>query len=224
MNETDDDGWAGVTWNQPSQHAPQLRAGRLRPSAHAPDGVRVRAAVCARQLATRWRRWSRTGRSTASVVVVGHAVHDRRRQRPAAAAAAQQTINVIGDAEAGLRRGRPDEQWYDPACLLAAGQRLGQHAAATPSAGRELERRRLAVPDDSVRALSQLEFRVESQNVLNHAQWGNPVTGLHRPELHADPLHSTGHRARCSWACASRSSSIVRESVPEQHLLLRLFL
>ena len=33
----------------------------------------------------------------------------------------------------------------------------------------------------------RVEFRAESQNVFNHAQWANPVTGLHRPELHAHP-------------------------------------
>ena len=44
---------------------PQLRAGRLRPSAHAADGLRLRAAVRAATARTR-RRSSRTGRSTAS--------------------------------------------------------------------------------------------------------------------------------------------------------------
>ncbi len=30
---------------------------------------------------------------------------------------------------------------------------------------------------------SRLEFRVESQNVFNHAQWGNPVTGFTNPNF-----------------------------------------
>jgi hypothetical protein len=29
----------------------------------------------------------------------------------------------------------------------------------------------------------RLEFRVESQNVLNHAQWGTPVTGFTNPNF-----------------------------------------
>ena len=29
----------------------------------------------------------------------------------------------------------------------------------------------------------QLEFRAESQNVFNHAQWGNPVTGFTNPNF-----------------------------------------
>ena len=45
LNETDDDGWVGLTWNQAVADRPQLRARGLRPSAHAPDGLRVRAAL-----------------------------------------------------------------------------------------------------------------------------------------------------------------------------------
>ena len=47
-----------------------------------------------------------------------------------------QTINVTGDPEPGFGEAGPDEQWYDPAAVLAAGQRLGQQRTQPRSADR----------------------------------------------------------------------------------------
>ena len=40
----------------------------------------------------------------------------------------------------------------------------------------------LAVPHDSI-GHYRFEIRVESQNVLNHPQWGNPNTGFTDPNF-----------------------------------------
>ena len=48
LNEADADGWTGVDLESAVAVRPQLRARRLRPSAHAADGLRLRAALDAR--------------------------------------------------------------------------------------------------------------------------------------------------------------------------------
>jgi len=88
-----------------------------------------------------------------------------------------QTINVTGDAKPGFGEAGPDEQWYDPTLFSQPGNAWGNSG-----------RNQFRGPgnwnlDFSVfRAIPfghyRLEIRAESQNVLNHAQFGNPVTGF----------------------------------------------
>ena len=65
LNETDDDGWVALTWNQASQlHRNYARAGYDRP--HMLQMGFVYELPFARTAPTPWRTWSRTGRSTGS--------------------------------------------------------------------------------------------------------------------------------------------------------------
>jgi outer membrane receptor protein involved in Fe transport len=93
-----------------------------------------------------------------------------------------QTINVTGDPEPGFGEAGPDEEWYDPSAFSQPGNAWGNSA-----------RNGFRGPgnwnlDFSVfRAITfghyRMELRAESQNVMNHAQFGNPVTGFTDPNF-----------------------------------------
>jgi hypothetical protein len=93
-----------------------------------------------------------------------------------------QTINVSGDPEPGFGEAGPDEPWYDPNAFSQPGNawgNSGRNAFRGPSNWNL---------DFSVfRAVAfghyRLEFRAESQNILNHPQFGNPVTGFTDPNF-----------------------------------------
>ena len=82
-NETDDDGWAGLTWNGAEPVEPQLCDRRLRSAARLSDGVRLRAALQVERDPAIARRTgcSATGRSTASTA----RMRARRSRSPRAA-------------------------------------------------------------------------------------------------------------------------------------------
>jgi hypothetical protein len=90
----------------------------------------------------------------------------------------QQTINVVGDAKPGFGEAGPNEFWYDPAVFSFAAANAwgnsGRNAFRGPS-NWNLDASLFRVFPIGGR---RLELRVESQNVFNHAQWGNPVTGF----------------------------------------------
>ena len=106
MNEIDDDGWATLAWSQPSQMSPQLRAGWVRPSAHAADGLRVRAALCAQQHQSGGVHSQELAGQRDRVVSVRPAVQRGRRQRPAAAAGRHADDQRHRQPAAGLRQSR----------------------------------------------------------------------------------------------------------------------
>jgi outer membrane receptor protein involved in Fe transport len=93
-----------------------------------------------------------------------------------------QTINVTGNPEPGFGEAGPDEPWYDPTLFSQPGNAWGNS-----------ERNQFRGPsnwnlDFSVFRMIpfgqyRLEIRAESQNVLNHAQFGNPVTGFTDPNF-----------------------------------------
>jgi hypothetical protein len=89
----------------------------------------------------------------------------------------QQTINLIGDAKPGFGEPGPDEQWYDPAVFAqpgAAWGNTGRNQFRGPGNWNLDASMFRTIPFGHYR----LELRVESQNVFNHAQWGNPETGF----------------------------------------------
>ncbi len=88
-----------------------------------------------------------------------------------------QTINVTGEPSAGFGEAGPDEQWYDPSVFAQPGNawgNTGRNAFRAPS-NYNLDASLFRVIPIGTR---RLELRVESQNVLNHPQWGIPVTGF----------------------------------------------
>jgi hypothetical protein len=88
-----------------------------------------------------------------------------------------QTINVTGDPQPGFGEAGPNERWYDPAAFSQPGNAWGNS-----------ERNAFRGPGNYNLDFSifrtipfshyRLEIRAESQNVLNHPQFGNPVTGF----------------------------------------------
>jgi hypothetical protein len=92
--------------------------------------------------------------------------------------AGQQTINVIGEAKPGFGEAGPDETWYDPAVFAQPGNEWGnsgRNAFRGPSNWNVDASLFRIIPFGSH---YRAEIRVESQNVFNHAQWGNPDTGF----------------------------------------------
>ena len=202
LNETDDDGWTGRDVEPAVAVSPQLRAGRLRPSAHAADGLRVRAALLRESTDPVALRGQELADQRHRVVDVGHAVHDRRRQRPAAAAGRHADDQRDRRGQAGLRRGgtRTSSGTTRPCSTSAGGNawgNSGRNAFRGPSNWNLDASLFRTIPFGHY----SVEIRVESQNVFNHAQWGNPVTGFTDANFmrirawHASAAHGTGRRA-----------------------------
>jgi outer membrane receptor protein involved in Fe transport len=88
-----------------------------------------------------------------------------------------QSINVSGNPKGGFGEAGPDEQWYDPASFSQPGNAWG-------NSGRNQFRgpSNWNVDMSLFRTIPfghyKIEIRAESQNVFNHAQWGNPNTSF----------------------------------------------
>ena len=93
-----------------------------------------------------------------------------------------QTINVVGTAEPGFGEAGPDQPWYDPKAFAQPGNAWG-------NSGRNAFRGpgNWNLDASLFRTIQfghyRMEIRAESQNVLNHAQFGNPVTGFTDPNF-----------------------------------------
>jgi outer membrane receptor protein involved in Fe transport len=88
-----------------------------------------------------------------------------------------QSINVSGNPKGGFGDAGPNEPWYDPSAFSQPGNEWG-------NSGRNQFRgpSNWNVDMSLFRTIAfghyRLEIRAESQNVFNHAQWANPVTGF----------------------------------------------
>ena len=93
-----------------------------------------------------------------------------------------QTINATGDPEPGFGEAGPNEQWYDPAAFSQPGNawgNTGRNQFRGPGNWNLDFSLFRTIPFGHYR----VEIRAESQNVFNHAQWGNPVTGFTDPNF-----------------------------------------
>jgi len=93
-----------------------------------------------------------------------------------------QTINLTGEADPGFGEAGPDEQWYDPKLFSQPGNawgNTGRNQFRGPGNWNLDFSLFRAIPFGHYR----MEIRAESQNVMNHAQWGNPVTGFTDPNF-----------------------------------------
>ena len=93
-----------------------------------------------------------------------------------------QSANVTGELKGGFGEAGPDQQWYDPSQFSQPGNawgNSGRNAFRGPNNWNLDFSLFRAFPIGSRR----LELRAESQNVFNHAQWANPVTGLTDPNF-----------------------------------------
>ena len=182
LNETDDDGWVGLTWNQPSQiHRNYARAGFDRPHMlqmgfvyEIPFGRDSDSPVA--QVVKNW-QVSGIGSWLSGTPFTIAGDNGLLQQQ-----GGQQTINVQGEPKGGFEEAGPDGRWYDPSLFSQPGNawgNTGRNAFRGPS-NWNLDASLFRVIPIGTR---RLEFRVESQNVLNHAQWGNPVTGFTDPNF-----------------------------------------
>lgn len=178
LNEADEDGWTGpLTWNQPSQlHRNYARAGFDRP--HMLQMGFVYELPFAREssnpVAQIVKNWQINGIASflsGTPFTIGGSNTLLQQQ------GGTQTINVVGEAKPGFGEAGPNEPWYDPAIFAQPGNEwgnTGRNAFRGPSNWNVDASLFRTIPFGQRR----IEIRVESQNVFNHAQWGNPVTGF----------------------------------------------
>jgi outer membrane receptor protein involved in Fe transport len=178
LNEADEDGWTGpLTWNQPSQlHRNYARAGFDRP--HMLQMGFVYEIPLARdssnpvaQIVKNWQINGIASFLSGTPFTIGGDNGLLQQQ------GGTQTINVIGTAKPGFGEAGPNEPWYDPAIFAQPGNEWGnsgRNAFRGPSNWNVDASLFRAIPFGHYKA----EIRVESQNVFNHAQWANPVTGF----------------------------------------------
>ena len=91
---------------------------------------------------------------------------------------------MVGDVHRGFGDPGPDEQFYDPAGFAqpvgAVWGNSGRNQFRGPSNWNLDASLFRTIP---IRDNKRFEIRVESQNVLNHPQWGNPNTSITDPNF-----------------------------------------
>ena len=182
LNETDDDGWVGLSWNQPSQmHRNYARAGYDRPHVlqmgfvyELPFGKDSAHPVA--QVVKNWQINGIASWMSGTPFTVGG---DNGLLQQVGGT---QTINVQGEPAGGFGKAGPDEQWYDPSVFSQPANEWGnsgRNSFRGPSNWNVDASLFRVVPIGTRR----LELRVESQNAMNHTQWGNPITGFTDPNF-----------------------------------------
>ncbi len=182
LNMVDDDGRAVVTWSQPSQfdrnyayagydrpHMLQLGFVYELPFARDASGVLA-------QLVKNWQVNGIGSWLSGTPFSVGGDNGLLQQQ------GGFQSANVTGELKGGFGEAGPDERWYDPAQFSQPGNawgNSGRNAFRGPSNWNVDFSIFRGFPIGRYR----LEFRAESANVFNHAQWGNPITGLTDPNF-----------------------------------------
>ncbi len=177
LNETDDDGWVGLTWNQPSQrHRNYARAGYDRPHMLQMGFVYEIpfARHSAHPVALVVKNWQINGiGSFLSGTPFSIGGDNGLLQQ----VGGLQSINVTGTPKGGFGEAGPNAQWYDPSVFSQPGNawgNSGRNAFRGPSNWNLDASLFRTIPFGT----RKIEIRAESQNVFNHAQWGNPVTGF----------------------------------------------
>jgi len=94
----------------------------------------------------------------------------------------EQTINMIGTAKPGFGEAGPDEEWYDPSVFAQPRNEWG-NSGRNAFRGPGNWNLDFSLFRTFTFGRYQMEFRAESQNVFNHAQFGNPVTGFTNPNF-----------------------------------------
>jgi outer membrane receptor protein involved in Fe transport len=182
LNEADDDGWVGLSWNQPSQLSRNYaRAGYDRPHmlqmgfVYELPWMRESTGI----LPMLVKNWQVNGiyswvSGTPFTVGGDNAALQQR--------AGTQTANVTGELSGGFGEAGPNEPWYDPSAFSQPGNawgNSGRNAFRGPANWNLDFSLFRAIPFGRYR----VELRAESTNVFNHTQWGNPVTGLTDPNF-----------------------------------------
>jgi hypothetical protein len=181
-NEANDDGWVGLTWNQPSQLSRNYAPGGRDRTHNLQMGFVYQlpfAKTSTSPVALAVKDWQISGIASwisgAPFLIAGD-------NGLLSQVAGQQTIDLIGTAKPGFGEAGPNEQWYDPSVFAQPGNKWGNtgrnqfRGPGNWNLDASLFR---AIPFGHYKA----EIRAESANVFNHAQWGNPVTGFTDPNF-----------------------------------------
>ena len=183
LNETDDDGYVTLLWNQDSQiDRNYARAGYDRPHMvqmgfvyELPffrDATGVLPAIL--------KAWQINGigswvSGTPFTVDGDNGLLNQQ--------GGQQTAQVTGRARGRLRYGRPERAVVRPDASSASRATRGATRAATRSADPSNWNLDFSLFKAFPIGSRRIEFRAESTNVFNHTQWGNPVTSLTDPNF-----------------------------------------
>src|SRR5262249_26487131 len=93
-----------------------------------------------------------------------------------------QTSNVVGNAQPGFGLAGPNQQWDEPRVFAQPRNAWGDSGRNQfPGPGNWKMGAALLprTPAGHYRA----EIRIESQNIMNHPQWGTPITGFTDPNF-----------------------------------------
>jgi outer membrane receptor protein involved in Fe transport len=177
-DEADDDGWVGLTWNQPSQMSRNYAtAGYDRPHmlqmgfVYELPFLRDSSSAVAQVV----KHWQLNGIGS---WLSGKPFSIGGDNGLLQQVGGFQSINVVKEAKPGFGKAGPNEQWYDPSVfdttqVNAWGNSARNQFRAPGNWNLDASVFRV-IPFGHYRA----EIRAESQNVFNHAQWGAPVTGF----------------------------------------------
>ena len=175
-NETDEDGWATLSWSQPSQlHRNFAIAGYDRTHNFQMAFVYELpfAKGSSNPLALVVRDWQINGIFSAysglPFTMGGNNTALNQRQ-------GLQTIDLV----APLRRvgePGPDEVYFDPASFAEPGAKWG-NTERNQFRGPGVWNLDFSIFRTFPFGRYRAEFRLESTNILNHTRWGNPVTGF----------------------------------------------
>jgi outer membrane receptor protein involved in Fe transport len=182
FNVADDDGGVGLTWNQPSQmHRNYALAGYDRP--HMLQMGFVYELPWGREAygpaAQIIKNWQINGIASWLSGTPFNVAGDNGLLQQVGGL---QSANVQGRPTGGFGTAGPNEAWYDPLLFSQPGNawgNLGRNSLRGPG-NWNLD---FSVFRTFPIGTRRLEFRAESQNVFNHAQFGNPVTGITDPNF-----------------------------------------
>lgn len=181
MDVTDDDG-GGYTWAQESQFSRNyalagfdrthtLQMGFVYELPFARDGKSIAA-----KLVQGWQLNGIASFLSGRPFTIGGSNNQLQQQ------GGQQTIDVIGDVNRGFGDPGPDQKFYDPAGFAQPGNKWGnsgRNQFRGPSNWNLDASLFRTIPFGRY----HVELRVESQNVMNHPQWGNPNTSFTDPNF-----------------------------------------
>jgi hypothetical protein len=181
QNETDDDGWVGLDWNQPSQRSRNFalagydrthnfQMGFLYDIPGGKNSTNPVALVI--------RDWQLNGvysfySGTPFSINGDNTLLNQRGGR--------QTIDLIAPLQQTGKAG-PNEQFYSKDLFAQPGNKWG-NTGRNQFRGPNVYNLDLGLFRGFPVGRYRMEFRATASNVLNHARWGNPITGFTDPNF-----------------------------------------
>ncbi len=176
MNETDDDGWVGLSWNQPSQlsrnyalagydRTHNFQMGFLYDLPFAKGSSNAAGMIV--------RDWQLNGvysfySGTPFTVGGDNTLLNQR--------GGTQTIDLVAPLQRVGDPG-PNEVYYNPASFAQPGNKWG-NTGRNQFRGPSVYNLDMGLFRGFPVGRYRLEFRATASNVLNHSRWGNPVTDI----------------------------------------------